>query len=362
MHNLALALTERGHQVHVVTPRTDLETSDSTYPYSVHRFGFKGYGRLHLVDTMAVAKIASVALRYSIDVVHAHNLIAPSTWVRCYRRLGGRARLIGTPHGNDVLLDTSTGWGARNDPEVDRAVRRNISAMDLLTAISPPIFDELLKLGAQESAVRIVPNGIWPEECPEGRPDAVRKALGVGSSTALMVSVGRNHPVKGFRNALRSVARLRQQGLDIAYLLVGREGESILSEAKALGIDDVVFVVGEIKPEAVAEYLQAADVILVPSVVESFSITALEGMRAGKPCVLSTGAGVSGMLAEGSCLRVPAHDDDALDAALRSLVNNVELRTRVGARGAEEVRKFYWPVIAARYESVYREALARNGC
>jgi glycosyltransferase involved in cell wall biosynthesis len=121
-------------------------------------------------------------------------------------------------------------------------------------------------------------------------------------------------------------------------------------------LQDVLFV-GYQPRELLPAYYQRADVFCAPSIEnESFGITLLEGMAAGRPVVASEGNGSSTLGKDGETgLVVPAGDVASLTGALERLLEDDLLAERLSAAAQVRAREFDWSFVAAKIIDYYKE-------
>jgi glycosyltransferase involved in cell wall biosynthesis len=114
----------------------------------------------------------------------------------------------------------------------------------------------------------------------------------------------------------------------------------------------------------VAEHLAAADVAVVPSVrdasgnVDGLPNVVMEALASGTPLVATTAGGIPAVVRDGATgLLVPERDSECLAQALGRLLENAELRGRIGSDAREAVIRFgSWERVAERFEFAYRAA------
>jgi glycosyltransferase involved in cell wall biosynthesis len=171
---------------------------------------------------------------------------------------------------------------------------------------------------------------------------AVRAELGAAPEAAVVIQMSRMEEWKGHRLHLKALARLAgaQRGSRWACWMVGgaqrpheaRYLETLRAEAAALGIGSCVNFLGQ--RGDVARLLTAADIYCQPNTrPEPFGITFIEALYAGLPVVTTTIGGALEIV-DGSCGILVAPDDPAaLAAALGRLIEDREMRARLGAAG-----------------------------
>ena len=160
---------------------------------------------------------------------------------------------------------------------------------------------------------------------------------------------------KGVGVLLDAHARLRAAGLNIPLVLAG------LPRAEfRIGDRSGVIVATNVPHAAVVAAWRHAVVGVVPSLVpEGFGVVAVECLAAGTPCVVSALGGLLDVVAdEVEGLRVPPGDAEALACALRRLVEDERLRTRLGAAGPAKAAGFALSQVAPRLDQVYLRVLS----
>lgn len=171
------------------------------------------------------------------------------------------------------------------------------------------------------------------------------------------------HPRKGHAVLFHSVAQLIETFPDLSLLVAG-EGASrneLEQLAANLRIDRSVRFLGYVKN--MAAFLKQIDVLILPSFREGLPIVLFEAMAAAKPVVASDLPGTRELVRDGeSGFLVPSGDAKALAKVIRLLLENRELRIRMGQKGrallesgrlnadatAEDVTKAIWAVLAGR--------------
>ena len=141
------------------------------------------------------------------------------------------------------------------------------------------------------------------------------------------------------------------------------EGSKTEETLKELGLADVVTFVSGVSDERIVELYSEAEVAVVPSLYEGFSLPAIEAMSCGTPLVATTGGAlpeVCGTHNE-TCLLVPPGDSEALAEMLRKALGNPELRNRIGEAGRQRVIDHWsWKHTAVRTVEQYRDLLAEQ--
>lgn len=126
-----------------------------------------------------------------------------------------------------------------------------------------------------------------------------------------------------------------------------------------LGLAEVVTFMGPQDQDALVNFYNAAQVVVVPSRYESFGMVALEAMACGAPVIASDVGGLSTLVRDGRTgFLVPYGDPAALADALWPLLEDDALRDAMGAQGVAVAEGYGWPAIAGRVERLYEQLWA----
>jgi MMP alpha-(1->4)-mannosyltransferase len=177
----------------------------------------------------------------------------------------------------------------------------------------------------------------------------------------IMVTSSSDVPMKGLVPLLEAVAKLRTER-DVELTVIGRprEGGRVDKAIERLGLADIVHCVSGISDDELAQLYGEAEVAVVPSLYEGFSLPAIEAMACGVAVVATTGGAlpeVVGTDGETGLLVAP-DDPGALAGAIARLLSDPELRARLGDAGRERViNRFTWGVTAAGTAACYQALL-----
>ena len=221
-------------------------------------------------------------------------------------------------------------------------------------------------LGYDASRTIVIPNGF---DTQQHRPDAeararARRALGAGEETVVVGLVARYHPMKDHVGFLRAAARVINDGLDVLFVLVGRDVSADhpvigrgLADAGIAG-SSRVRLMSELPPSDVAALTHAFDIACSASAWgDAFPNVLGEAMALGIPCV-TTDVGDAAWIVGESGLVVPPSDPDAMAHAIRGLVLADATRRRaLGELARARVeREFDIAAVARRYGEVFADA------
>ena len=232
-------------------------------------------------------------------------------------------------------------------PQLERIITVSESSRRDITA----------QMGVPYDNMAVVPVGVDHEVF---RPlDDVAKVPG-----RLMTTASADVPMKGLRYLLEAVAKLRTER-DVELTVIGapRDENGAPRLIRELGIEGAVHFVTGVPQERIVELYAEAEVAVVPSLYEGFSLPAIEAMACGVPVVGTTGGAVPEVVGKDdeTALIVPPKDAEALAVAIGRLLDDSRLRDRIGAAGRERVmERFTWEACALGTADQYREVLERR--
>jgi glycosyltransferase involved in cell wall biosynthesis len=215
--------------------------------------------------------------------------------------------------------------------------------------------DIVEQMGVSADRLHIVPVGMDPAVF--GPRPAIARVPG-----RLMTTASADVPMKGLAPLLESLAKVRAERNDAHLVVIGKpKGKSkIPALIERLGLSDAVEFVSGVTTERIVELYAEAEVAVVPSLYEGFSLPAVEAMACGVPVVGTTGGAVPEVIGRDgeTGLLVPPGDPDSLAVALLRALGDAELRARIGAAGrARALANFTWRRTAEGTAEHYRALL-----
>jgi glycogen synthase len=182
------------------------------------------------------------------------------------------------------------------------------------------------------------------------------------AANPLIVSWGRVQYEKGFQTLVEALPILRERipGVRVVIAGTGSYRAELAERAQAFGVADLVHFAGFVPAEELAQLLQAASCVVIPSFYEPFGIVALEALAAGAPLVAARTGGMAEVLDHADAgLLFPAGDAMALADAVTLTLTDADLRVRQTANGLNLVRQHYsWDAVAAHTITTYQKVLA----
>jgi glycosyltransferase involved in cell wall biosynthesis len=241
-----------------------------------------------------------------------------------------------------------------------RMQRRVVGRLPALATVSAAAYDDIVReFDVDPNRLRVIPNGVDSEVFAPVRAGARVPGRVVATASA-------DVPLKGLVPLLEAIAKVRTER-DVELVLVGKPKPGGVADATLdrLGLRDSVRWVNGLPDAALADLLRSAEVAVVPSLYEGFSLPAIEAMACGTPLVATTAGALPEVVgANGAAaLHVPPADADALAQAIGRVLTDEALRLRLGAGGRERVlARFTWRAAALATAEMYADVLGSRSC
>ncbi len=355
---LGLELANRGHEVHFISYANPIRLDPGIPRIHYHEVEVSNYPLFQDPPySLALAsRMAEVALRYSLDLLHVHYAIPHSISALLARdmvaRHGRRLPFITTLHGTDITLVGS-------DRSYLPITKFSIEESDGITAISDWLKTTTEEVFGVDREIRVIKNFV---NCEMYQPDPERRRESnlapKGSKTLLHVSNFR--PVKRVLDCVRILEVVRRR-VPAHLVMVGdgpdRPGAEDL--ARDLGLEDHVTFTG--KQTHIERLLPLGHVLLLPSELESFGLAALEAMACGVPAVSTRQGGLAELITDGvDGFLEPVGDIQAQAKRVVELLSDDQLYARLAGAARQTAQgRFCATLVIPEYERYYEEVCAR---
>ena len=202
--------------------------------------------------------------------------------------------------------------------------------------------------------MRLVPVGV-DHELFSPKPTVQRK------QGHMITTASADVALKGLSYLLEALAKLRTER-EVHLTIIGKPREGANADLiRSLGLEDCITHVSGVTDERIVELYAEAELAVVPSLYEGFSLPAIEAMATGTCLVATTGGALPEVTGvdNDTVLSCPAGDAEALAATIRRGLDSKELRDRIGAAGrARVVERWSWRHCAALTVDQYKEVLS----
>jgi glycosyltransferase involved in cell wall biosynthesis len=232
-----------------------------------------------------------------------------------------------------------------------RVARRIARSGSLITVSASAKSDICRDFKVPPDRVRVIPLGV---DARLFRPRRAARAPG-----RIIAVASADSALKGTATLLHAVAKLVTDR-DVHLIIVGRPASATERLAAQLSIAGRVTFTHGLDDQAFSALLASAEIAVVPSLYEGFSLPAIEHMASGTPLVASRSGALPEVTGDAAALVTPA-DSEELAGALRRLHDSPAERAVLAERALRRVgERFAWPAVAQATVAQYREARDRQ--
>ena len=208
--------------------------------------------------------------------------------------------------------------------------------------------------------VRTILNGVNPDQF---NPSIKPATLSLNTDNPVIMTTRRLVKKNGVKYLIKAFAKINQE-MEVELVIIGDgpEKRSLEQLAKKLGIENNCSFLGVIPNLQIAPYLQAADVLIVPSLVEASSISVLEGMAMEKAIIATDIPGIREITHKGRFAKlVQAQSSNSLKEGLLEFFSDIDSFKEQNKQARLEILKnFTWDAKARELTSFYREAISKR--
>ncbi len=351
---LGLELAARGHDIHFISYAVPVRMTAVSERLHFHEVEMLNYPLFdHPPYTLALASMMyNVAVNEGLDLLHVHYAIPHSVSAHLARAMLTSRRLpfVTTLHGTDITL-----VGA--DRSYLPITRFSIEQSDGVTAISEYLRQITQREFKVTRPVEVIPNFV---NCDVFQPvdGESRRSEFASDDERILVHLSNFRPVKRVTDVVEIFSLVRKE-VRAKLLMIGDGPERTTAEwmVRDKGLSDDAIFLG--KQNQVQEILNCADVLLLPSDLESFGLAALEGMACGVPAVCSKVGGLPEVITDGvEGYLVAPRDVKTMAARALEILTSPERREKMGMAARQRAStQFCSTKIIPLYENLYRQVL-----
>ena len=349
--NLAAELTKLGHRVDIFTK--------SHSPHKSHIINIRKNIRLiHLkghIVTNLTGFIKKNSLRY--DILHAHYYYSAEIGVEVSRQL--KLPLAVTFHTLGEMKKIYAGIIDKSRIETEQGI---VGKADALIASTELEKDELIRYyQADPEKIHVVIPGVDHRLFRPKNKAFSRRKLNLPPNKKIILFVGRIDPVKGINLLIEAAGEIEAEviliGGDIKSrrFWQNREVKRIKENIESKKLEDRIKFLGSKAQRLLPWFYSAADLVVLPSVYESFGFVILEAMACAAAVVVSRSGGLKYLIEDGKTGTFFESGNPAdLADKLKKLMRSEKQTVQMGIRAYQESQKYCWDKQAAKMVEVYR--------
>jgi N-acetyl-alpha-D-glucosaminyl L-malate synthase BshA len=359
---LGIELAALGHEVHFISYSQPFRLTGRDQGIFYHEVPVSSYPLFEFppYDLALASRMAEVAEFNGLDLLHVHYAIPHSVSALLARQMlavrGRRLPFVTTLHGTDITL-------VGLDRSYLPITRYAIQESDGVTSISAYLKAKTVEDFGVTRGIEVVPNFV---NCDVYTPiDDERKRAEARSrlarpDEAILMHLSNFRPVKRVVDVVKILAQVALE-LPAQLVLVGDGPDRSAAEwlARDLHIQDKIRFLG--KQEQVNELLPLADLLLMPSELESFGLVALEAMACKVPSIATRVGGVPELIDDGlTGLLYPVGDVSAMaQGALELLADQTRMQAMRNAGRKAAQSRFCATLVVPQYVRYYESILGK---
>ncbi|MCD2258792.1 N-acetyl-alpha-D-glucosaminyl L-malate synthase BshA [Psychroserpens luteolus] len=354
---LGLELSKRGHEIHFITYSQPVRLELLSNNVHYHEVNVPEYP-LFLYQPYELAlssKLVDMVKLHKIEVLHVHYAIPHAYAAYMAKKMlqeeGIYVPIVTTLHGTDITLVGS-------HPFYKPAVTFSINKSDAVTSVSQSLKDDTLRLFDIKKDINVVPNFIDLAKHQPNFTDCQR-AMMAKDEEKIITHISNFREVKQIPDVIKVFYNIQKE-IPAKLMMVGEGPEREPAErlCDELGISDRVVFFGN--SHEIDKILCFSDLFLLPSLTESFGLSALEAMASGVPVISSNTGGIPEVNEHGISGYLSAINDvdDMSKNALHILTDEQRL-TAFKSNAKAVSKKFDIHEIVPQYEAIYEDTLKK---
>lgn len=359
---LGIELAERGHEVHFIAYQQPIRLNTQHPQVFFHEVTVSQYPLFEYppYDLALATRMAEVAEIYSLDILHVHYAIPHSVSALLARQMLAamdkprKLPFVTTLHGTDITI-----VGA--DRSYLPVTRYSIEQSDGVTAISNWLKKRTLQEFDVRNPIEVIYNFVNCDTYRrDGKAAEERRGEFADKDERILVHVSNFRPVKRICDVIEIFDRV-QKVVPSRLLLMGDGPDRSRAEwlVSQKGLRKKVEFLGKV--DQVNEKLSIADLMLVPSEMESFGLAALEAMACEVPAIATSVGGVPEVIEHGRTgFLAPVGDVETMARCAIDILSDEKRLREMGMLARWEAQaKFCSTKIIPEYEMFYRRVLER---
>ncbi|KZM53985.1 N-acetyl-alpha-D-glucosaminyl L-malate synthase BshA [Geobacillus stearothermophilus] len=353
---LGKLLAEKGHEIHFISSSMPFRLNKVYGNIYYHEVNVNQYSVFQYppYDLALANKIAAVAKRERLDVLHAHYAVPHAVCAVLARQMVGELPIVTTLHGTDI---TVLGY----DPSLSDMIKFGIEQSDIVTAVSDALVRQTYELLDVQKPIYTVYNFVDERVYRRREAGHLRREYGISEQEKVVIHVSNFRKVKRVPDVVRAFAIVRRH-MPAKLLLVGDGPEMtvVCRLVKELGLNGDVRFLG--KQDKLEELYSISDVMMLLSEKESFGLVLLEAMACGVPCIGTAIGGIPEVIEDGkSGFLCPLGDVEEAARRTLMLLTDRRLHQEMARQAVQTVKqKFRSSDIVGQYEQLYISLAARK--
>ncbi|MGM7702940.1 glycosyltransferase [Pseudalkalibacillus sp. Hm43] len=292
-------------------------------------------------------QLQSIINKEQPDLLHAH-------YVSSYGLIGSRVNFkpfVVSVWGSDIYDFPRRNLINRN------VIRYVLKQADVICATSNALMNETLNY-VQDKPLVITPFGVDTTRfSPKDHHNENRKTVTVGIVKGMEEKYGIEYLIKAFRYLKNQLTVEEFSNLHLKIVGDGPSLEYYKRLAKKYRLENTITFTGKVPHDQVPQVISDMDIFVVPSLIESFGVAAVEAQACGVPVIASDVGGLPEVVLDGKTgYIVPPKDPKAIAKKITQLMIDPALRKKMGEQGVQHIKQQYsWNQNAELMRTLYED-------
>lgn len=345
----AKMLVKKGFEVHVVTQHnSDIPYEEIMEGIHVHRFKwlepnefkalvhFKGLIDNFRLLTYVISiffNLIILSRKYDFDILHAHSAIPTGLIGVIVAKILKKPIFI-TVHGMDIN-------NFENSSIFKRLITFSLNNCTKTIAVSDNLAKKMRYLKINQNKIVILRNAVDTNRFKPLRNKNLRKYYKIEDDEILILFVGYLDTFKGIFELIDAFGEIKQIYNNIKLMIIGNgpKKHELENRVLALDLEKSVMFTGNLKPDEMHSYYQAADIFTLPSYTEGLPLAVLEAMSCGIPVIASNVGGIPEIIRNNeNGFLIPPRNNKILKDKLIILIDNDRLREKFRRNSIEIIK------------------------
>ena len=244
--------------------------------------------------------------------------------------------------------------------ELEKNVIKNVDKIICASPHEKKIIDNYVEFSSKK--VNVIPLAVDTNVFHPNDMYLSREKLGIEQDCKIILCVSRIDPVKGINVLIESFAKLQDDKLKLmiigGYNAPNPYQAKLLKIVKSFNLEEKIHFVGAIPHGDLVKYYNASNLIVIPSLYESFGLVSLESFATKKPVIASNVGGLASTIINeiNGLLFEPGNVED-LTKKINLFLNNESLSKQIAQQAFLDVSKYSWDTAASEVFKVYENLL-----
>ena len=330
IHTLSKELVKQGHEVYVITyPHKDIKDIDGINVIGTKGLNIPGVRGL-MFKKNAKKALESLLEKEDIDIIHGHYLFPA----------GAAAVEVGNEHGIKTYV---TAHGSdmfevyKKQPIMRSTLKNVLKRADVVLAVSNALRHEIIATGVSgiSNKTRICWNSVDIEKFSQKEDNSFRNELGL-TDKPIVLFVGNLIKRKNV-DSLLEAKKIANSNYNLVIVGDGPLFKKLKKKVEEENIRDVIFTGSR---NDVENIIPSCDVLVLPSLSESFGLVLIEALACGKPVIGSNVGGITEIITDDVGLLVNPNKVSSIASAIDRIINDGEFRNLLSSNARDRAINF----------------------